>query len=401
MNIDILDLLDSYPDTVFSCGDAALIEFSALLQSSGTKKIAFFTGRNSADKSGALTKILSAVSSFNVESSRFSEIEEEPCIETVYRMLDFLKNENPDAVAAIGGGSIMDAAKAAYLLYQAGGTIDGYFGMNKFSTRFPEKHLKKVFCFPITSGTGSEATPYSNIVDKKAAVKKLIVEKEIIPAASFLIPEFTMSMPSAVTKATALDALAHCLEGFLNITQDSNHPMANEWAVTGIKLVTENLPRAMKNPSNLIAREGLAAAACLGGMVIRYKSTGLPHLCSFSWFGRIAHGIAVAVLLPYAWSYYLAEEKVRQRTMKLRGIFPGPSNTAEDILHSYIHFLKDISVPTALRDYPAIDLELLKLTARTAGENKMKLELAPRPVPLEKSGEVLGMILSNAYNGTV
>lgn len=399
MNNEILDLLDSYPDTVFSCGDAAMTEFSMLLESSGPAKIAFFTGRTSAEKSGALTRIMRSLSPFDMMISRFSEIEEEPCTETIYKMLDFLKNENPDHVVAVGGGSIMDAAKAAYLLYQGGGTLDDYYGMNKFSTRFPDKTLKKVFCFPTTSGTGSEATPYSNIVDYKAAVKKLIVEKEIIPSASFLVPEFTMSMPPSVTKATALDALAHCMEGFLNITQDSNHPRANEWALTGIRLIVENLSLAISDSSNLEAREALAAAACMGGMVIRYKSTGLPHLCSFSWFGRIAHGTAVAVLLPYAWNYYLGEEKVRSRTMELKDIFPG--NSPDEVLKSYLAFLKSLDVPVALKEYPAIDKALLEHTAGIAGANKMKLELAPRPVPLEKSREVLGQILSNAFSGSL
>lgn len=399
MNSEILDLLDSYPDTVFSCGDAALTEFSMLLEASGPGKIAFFTGRNSAEKSGALTRILSELSPFDIESARFSGIEEEPCTDTIYKMLDFLKQEKPDYVAAIGGGSIMDAAKAAYLLYQAGGTLDDYFGMNRFSTRFPDKKLKKVFCFPTTSGTGSEATPYSNIVDYRTAVKKLIVEKEIIPSASFLVPEFTMSMPPSVTKATALDALAHCMEGFLNITQDSNHAKANEWALAGIRFVKEYLPRVMLDPSDLEAREALAAAACLGGMVIRYKSTGLPHLCSFSWFGRIAHGIAVAVLLPYAWRYYLGEAKVRVRTMELKEIFPGES--PEEVLKSYAAFVESLDVPLALKEYPSIDKALLEHTARIAGENKMKLELAPRPVPLEKSREVLDSILANAFSGSL
>lgn len=399
MNYEILELLDSYPDTAFSCGEAALTEFSMLLEASGPGKIVFFTGRNSAEKSGAMTRILSALSPFDIGCVRFSEIEEEPCSDTIYKMLDFLKREKPDYVAAVGGGSIMDAAKAAYLLYQAGGTLDDYFGMNKFSSRFPGKTLKKVFCFPTTSGTGSEATPYSNIVDHRTAVKKLIVEKEIIPAASFLVPEFTMSMPPAVTKATALDALAHCLEGFLNITQDSNHPKANEWALAGISFIKEYLPRVMLDPSDLDAREALAAAACLGGMVIRYKSTGLPHLCSFSWFGRIPHGIAVAVLLPYAWNYYLGEEKVRTRTMELKDIFSG--NSPQEVLKSYVAFVRSLDVPLAFKEYPAIDKALLEHTARIAGENKMKLELAPRPVPLEKSRDVLGQILSDAFNGSL
>jgi alcohol dehydrogenase class IV len=316
-------------------------------------------------------------------------------------MVEFLRKETPEQVIAVGGGSVMDAAKAAYLVFQTGMPLEDCFGMNKFSSVNPGKKLKKVFCFPTTSGTGSEVTPYSNIVDRNLEVKKLIVEKEIIPEFSFLIPEFTYSMPHDVTLATAFDAMAHSIEGFLNTGQDNNHPKANKWALESIKLIVEHLPRVLADSENRESREALAAAACLGGMVIRYKSTGLPHLCSFSWFGKIAHGIAVSVLLPYAWSYYLGNEKVKARTMELEGVFPGDVKTASDIIKNYIDFAQSSGIRPALKFYPEITPELLRVTARTAGENKMKLDLAPKPVPLEKSFEILSGILKDAREGTI
>lgn len=388
------DILNGYPDTDISFGSESWSEFSELLEKRGTKKIVFFSGRHSADNNGAWARFEQAVRHLNLNISRFKDIETEPCTETVRKMAAFLKQETPDEVVALGGGSPIDAAKAAYLEYQTGISHQEFFGVNKFSSANPGKKLKKVICFPTTSGTGTEATPYSNIVDHELKVKKLIVETEIIPEYSFVIPELAAYMPEHVTRATGCDALAHSLEGFLNIGQDENHPLANDWAFESISLLKKFLPRAIANPNDMEAREGVSAAATLGGMVIRYKSTGLPHLCSFSWFGRIEHGIAVALLLPAAWRYYIQREEVAARTMRLKEIFPG--DTPAEIISSYHDFLKDCGVPESLKAFPDITPQLLELTAKSAGQNKMKLDLAPKPVPLDQSYEIILDILKQA-----
>ena len=387
-------ILNSYPDTNISFGAESWSKFAKLLEKRGTRKIVAFSGRHSADKSGAWARLEQSISHLSLDIARFKDIEAEPCTETVEKMSAFLKQEAPDEVIAIGGGSPIDAAKAAYLEYQTGRSHQEFFGVNKFSSAKPDVKLKKVICFPTTSGTGTEATPYSNIVDHKLKVKKLIVETEIIPEYSFVIPGLAASMPEHVTRATGCDALAHSLEGFLNIGQDGNHPQANEWAFESIRLIKEFLARAIANPDDMEAREGVSAAATLGGMVIRYKSTGLPHLCSFSWFGRIEHGIAVALLLPSAWKYYIQREEVAARTIQLKEIFPGESPT--EIISSYQDFLKTCGVPKSLRAFPDITPELLDSTAKNAGQNKMKLDLAPKPVPLKKSYEILLNILKQA-----
>ena len=388
------EILNSYPDTNITFGAESWQKFAALLEQRKTKKIVVFSGRNSADKSGAWGSFEQAVQHLDLQIARFKDIEAEPCTETIEKMTVFLKHEQADEIIALGGGSPLDAAKAAYLEYQTGKSQHEFFGVNKFSSANPGQKLKKVICFPTTSGTGSEATPYSNVVDRKLKVKKLISEVEIIPEYSFVIPELTLSMPEHVTRATGCDALAHSLEGFLNIGQDGNHPQANNWALESIRLVKKFLPRAIANGNDIEAREALSAAAALGGMVIRYKSTGLPHLCSFSWFGRIEHGIAVALLLPSAWKYYIQREKVAARTMQLTDIFPG--ETPAEIIASYQDFLKTCGVPENLKAFADITPELLDLTAKNAGLNKMKLDLAPKPVPLENSYNIILEILKRA-----
>ena len=362
------------------------------------KTVAFFTGQHGPGARNRGEFVEQAASRAECTAFRFDGVvEPEPSTATVERMIEFLRVRNPAAVVAIGGGSVMDAAKAATLAWQSGMQLKELFGSDCASRRFPELAPMRVICMPTTAGTGSEATPYANIVDRDAGVKKLISEKLLVPERAILAPEFTESMPEHVTRATGCDALAHALEGFLNIGADHKMPRANIWAKEAMRLILAALPAVLKAPADRSARHDMAIAAALGGMVIRFKSTGLPHLCSFSWFGRIEHGIAAAMLLPASWSYYLGDPRVAARTMELAELFPG--ETPREVVHSYRKFLDAIGVPGALSAFAGLTPELLEKTALDAGENKMKLELAPRPVPLEKSAEILGAILRQAYLG--
>ena len=374
-----------------SCGG----EVEKLL--SGHASAVLFTGRRSAERCGAYSVVAEAAKRASCRLAHFNAIEPEPGMDTVLAMRDFLAAERPGVVVAAGGGSILDAAKAAYLILQSTWPLAEHFGVDKYSSRFPESALKRIVAIPTTSGTGSECTAYSNIVDRGHAVKKLISEKLTVPEVSLVCPEFAATMPRSVTLATGGDALAHLLEGFLNVRADSNHPRANEWALAGIRLIRDNLRTALDAPGDMTARRNMAIAASLGGMVIRYKSTGLPHLCSFSWFGRIEHGIAAILLLPAAWRYYLEEPSVAERTLLLRDVFGG--GTPHEVVAGFRAFLTSLGVPESLAAYPEITPELLKRTAESGRENAMKLELAPRRVPLERSCEILSAILDEALRG--
>lgn len=358
----------------------------------GRGRCALFTGNRGVESNGALADLLTALP----RAVRFSGIEAEPSTATVERMARFLAEEGPfDTVFAAGGGSVLDAAKAALLMHATGLPLRELFGVNKVSQRFPGREFPRIIAVPTTSGTGSEATQYSNIVDREAGVKKLIAESLCVPAAGCIVPRYCATMPESVTLATGCDALAHLLEGFLNTRADANHPRANVWALRGAELVRKNLAGALRNDP--VSRRNMAVAATLGGMTIRFKSTGLPHLCSFSWFGRIPHGIAAIMLLPESWRYYLGNPAVAERTMELALLFPGV--TPEEVILSFRKFLTDLGVPEKLNAFPGLTAELMERTAGAAGENKMKLELAPRQVPVEQSKPILQEILLKSYGG--
>lgn len=393
------DLLLQSPGERILFADDWKKELAAVLPTLPAGTLAVFTGRRSLDAGGVWAEFAAVAADAGRKVVRFSDIEAEPCTDTVERMSDFLAAEKPAAVIAVGGGSVMDAAKAALLMRESGMPLGELFGVNRYSSVRPGAKPARVLCIPTTSGTGSEATPYSNIVDRKLGVKKLISEQLIVPETAIVSPLLAAAMPKALTLATGCDALAHSIEGFLNTGADANEPRANAWALESIQLIREALPDAVADGSDRAARRAMSRAATLGGMVIRFKSTGLPHLCSFSWFGRLEHGIAVAMLLPASWNYYLGNPAVAERTMQLASIFPG--ETPREVIASYRDFLDRLGVPKALRECPGITPELLESTAASAGENRMKLELAPRPVPVAESRGILSAILKQAYEGTL
>ena len=165
--------------------------------------------------------------------------------------------------------------------------LEDCFGVDKITNAFPGRMFKRIVAIPTTSGTGSEITQYSNIVNRDKQVKQLISDPVLVPEIACLNAQFTASMPQSVTLATGCDALAHLLEGWLNVTMDENKEFINRAAQVGVTLLRDNMAKVLSDPDDLSARKAVQIASALGGLTIRNKSTGLPHLLSISWFGRI------------------------------------------------------------------------------------------------------------------
>ncbi len=388
-----LQILDAWDEVSVLHTDSSFGELEAAVRMNNWHKVAVFTGRNSADSSGAWAKLLNSLRYTECAVVRFKDIPPEPDMQTVYAMKEFLAGNDPDGVIALGGGSVLDAAKAAYVVFQSDMPLEECFGSDKISNAFPGKNFKRIIAVPTTSGTGSEITQYSNIVNREKRVKQLISDPVLVPECACLNAQFTSSMPPSVSLATGCDALAHLLEGWLNVTMDENKEFINRAAGVGVELLRDNLAKALTAPDDLAARKAVQVASALGGLTIRNKSTGLPHLLSFSWFGRIEHGIAVARLLPAAWRYYIGREAVAERTLEIGKILGG--NTPEEVISNYGKLLEKWHVPQ-LNSFAGLTDELLMQTCRSAGANRMKLELAPRPVPLESSEEVLQQVIADA-----
>ena len=393
---EYIELFEHYEPVCVDLGPGVLNDLSAeCLLAEETPVVTFVIGGDSLTKCGARDDMTNVMLHSGFESRMVSGIPAEPDLDDVARILQDIRESESTEVVAIGGGSVIDAAKAAWAAYQTGLDVSELFGSGKISGKFPGKEFKRVIAVPTTAGTGSEVTPYSNVVDRAANVKRLIADRQIIPRMALIDPSYGRSMPPALTATTALDALTHNVEALLNIGSPETKFATNRWAVYAVRLIVENLPLVFRDPNDVNARECLCAAATIGGMQIADRPTSLPHLGSFSFYGQVPHGIAASMLLPPFWRYYLAEPKAAERTMLLAGVFPSKKTqkTPEDVVAAAASFIAQYSGAPKLSALPCFNAAMVDKIASDAVKNPMKLASAPRPVAPENAAEIISGIL--------
>ena len=386
-------MLEQYAPTEIVFGENAFDRLEREIRDRSAKRVLLITGGNhSFVQSGAAEAFDALWKKCGLEPQVFSGVPAEPDVEIIRSIVKKMTETDPELVVAIGGGSVLDAAKAAYLSCQTELDVIELFGAGIASKRFPGRMFRRVICMPTTSGTGSEITPYSNIVNKEKNLKYIIVDQQIVPALALIDPRLTASMSRELTAATALDAMTHSIESLLNFRAKDADPAAEDWALMSVKLIRNALPCAEKAES----RAMLSAAAALGGMCIACRPTALPHLCSYSMWGKVPHGLAVALLLPHFWRYYLAggTPEIAAQTMKLSSIFAGA--TPEEVVLSCEKFIAEVSPYKRLSELEDFDSAMVEKIAADAVLNPVKLQTAPRPVAPEEAETLIREILRKA-----
>ncbi len=386
---------EMYPDTIIIPEPGALLNLQALSTYEPIQKMLVVSGKKSAHQSGFMEKFHIIMDDVDCDIKFFDDLLPEADIENVKLLKTFIDDLRPDLLVAAGGGSVMDAAKAAYLWHQGGGDIRDYFGANRFSSTNGTRERKKVICIPSTAGTGAEVTPYSMVVDRDDGVKKIISEKQILPSYALIDSSLCMSCDKNLTLCTALDALCHAVEGYLIPDNSGAMSFCDKWAIEAMRLIIGNLRKALDNPADRGARLNLSYAATLAGMVIRYKPTGIPHLLSYSFYDLVPHGIAVASLLPSAWIYYCEDDRVAEKTRKLAGIF-GTGKTHFEIIDLFRKFAVDSGAPSKLSNIKNLGDDILKKAISMASANKMKLASLPKPIAEDNVEKTLSEIIERA-----
>ena len=215
------------------------------------------------------------------------------------------------------------------------------------------------------------------------------MDRQIVPDLALIDSSLTCSMGRELTVATALDAMTHSIESLLNCRSENADPAAESWALMSVELIRNALPCY----EEVEARNMLAAAAALGGMCIACRPTALPHLCSYSMWGKVPHGLAVALLLPHFWRYYLEGgiPEIAEQTMKLSPIFGG--STPEDVVRDCEAFIAEVSAYKKLSEMEYFDSAMVEKIAADAILNPVKLQTAPRPVALDDARDLIYEIL--------
>jgi alcohol dehydrogenase class IV len=395
------NIVKNWQLTKVTFGNGSLNKAGSISKEMGIHKALITIGGGSVEKFGYLSTLINSLKKFGIHYDIVSGIEPNPSIETIYRITLKALLSQSDGFLALGGGSVIDAAKAANILVTLKtDDIHPYFGVDNVKKEL-KGELMPLLPIPTTSGTSAEVTKYSNLSDLLIGVKKLISDSSIIPKRALVDPELTLSCPSKLTRIVGLDTLTHLMEGYLNNIHDNIDPKANERAIEGMRLVFENLPKAVKNGNDIEARKMMSLACILGGTVIVYKSTGGPHMNSFSWFSIMDHGEATALMLPYYVAYYGKNiSRKLEEIAKLMNV-DIKSGLTKAVVEGLLTFYKRIGQPTKLAEYSKFPREFLAKAIQDASQNQMKLDNMPRPISAEKRDYILDVILEGAWNGQI
>ena len=247
------------------------------------------TGKNGARLSGALDDVLNVLDSNGVSAYIFDEITENPPLETCYIGGKLAADLGADFVIGIGGGSAIDAAKAiaAFASNQQITMEELFSAQRRIIPSLP------IVAIPTTSGTGTEANPYSVLSLPGGLKKKTFMADDSWPTVAFLDPKYTYSLSNDQTMSTALDAFAHALESYLSPKSTEISGMLALYAASLIWDIIKNDPDEYTPQMH----EKLLCASCAAGIAISVTGTGFPHPMGYSltMLEGIPHGRACAI----------------------------------------------------------------------------------------------------------
>jgi alcohol dehydrogenase len=227
-----------------------------------------------------------------VEASLFDRVEANPRDTTVERLAEAMREAASEGVVGLGGGSVLDAAKAAAMVATNGGRLRDYEGRNRY-----REHPLPMIAVPTTCGTGSEVTWVSVVTVPEARAKVSVKGETMFPAVALVDADLVASLPAHLVAWTALDALTHALEA---TTGRLANPASDALAERAITLVCRFLPRAVADVAgDREAREAVVVAATLAGLAFGNADVAAVHCLSETLGGLydLPHGLANAVLL--------------------------------------------------------------------------------------------------------
>lgn len=272
-------------------GMGKINELSNIIKKSGGNK-GILVITNSFVKNGMAEKIV-ALSDYKINTV-FTEVSPNPDVAEIDNCALAIKENGCDFVVAVGGGSVMDCAKAAATICTVDDTIKNYHGTGK---AMPETSLP-IIAVPTTSGTGSEVTCVSVLTDRENGKKAPIVSNNFFPKYAVIDPELTYSVPNFITANTGMDVLCHAIEGFWS---KGHQPICDACAIHATELVFKYMLKAYYSPKDPEAREKMAEASVIAGLAFTLPKTTSSHACSFPLTNiyHIPHGEACALTLDY------------------------------------------------------------------------------------------------------
>ena len=408
-------LLHTFKGDRYVCGSGVLSQAGRMARNLGSRALVF--ANDGGWHAGLTDRLLDSLRRSGVEpvgDRAFPGARPNSPREDVYRMEALILQAKPDLVVAMGGGSVLDAAKAAAALAALGlacPSIDPLFGAGRVSEfgRQAEARWIPLLAVQTAAGSAAHLTKYSNITDPAAGQKKLIIDDAIIPAKALFDFALLATASESLLIDGILDGMAHSLEVFFGCPPDKLEAI-RPVALTGIDLLLTHGKAALRERSeNDLA--GIGLGTDLGGYSIMLGGTNGPHLNSFSFVDVTSHGRACGLLNPY-YAVFFAEsienrlrpvgdllqkaELIRTPLVNLRGRELGLV-----VAGGLMAFNRELGAPTALRELPGFEPLHIRRALDAARDPALKSKLQNMPAPMkpEDVDSLMGPVLQAAWEG--
>lgn len=303
-------------------------------------------------------RIEKLLNSVDIEVFYFDEIVPNPTLEGINKGVAIAAENKVDFILGVGGGSVMDSAKLIALLYESKGVIDWKAAFSNYDHPFSFIKSKPsslpFLAVSTTSGTGSQCTQAAVVSDTKNKEKITLFHLDLFPKTAIIDPELMLTVPDRVTAATGFDAFTHAFESYLG---GRTSPLTEQLSLQSIKLVIENLPKAINEPNSIEYRTSLAWADTIAGICLSNGGADIPHplgeiiggICQ-----RIPHGETLAMVYPKFLNY---KKNIAIDKFETIANYLGLEKKPEAFVNKVIELLNITSLSESLEKAEINDLE--------------------------------------------
>ena len=327
---------------------------------------------------GLADEVTHRLKAAGIDHAIYDGVHGNPVEADVFDGVETFQKEGCDFVIGMGGGSPLDVAKLICLKATHPLSLAEYEVLNGGPDKI-SSDLPSMIAIPTAAGTGSEVGRGAVVTIKSLGRKALVFSPHLMPKVAIIDPELTVGLPKTLTAATGMDALTHNLESYLSTVY---HPICDGIAIAGVKLVAQNLRRAVEDGSDLEARGAMMMAAMMGAIAFQ-KELGVNHSLAhpLSTISDLHHGLANAILLPYTMAFN--REAARDQLKDIAAAFGvnihalSPEEAAQAAIDQVAQLCKDIGIPSHLREVN-VKAEMIPQLAQQAMADQCHLT-NPRP----------------------
>lgn len=329
----------------------------------GVRSVLLLT-QPSMQRQGFVDEIIRLLKKADLSVEVETGIKPEPTVANVAEVHDHIRTESYDLYIALGGGSVLDAAKILSVLQTNDASIPELLG-----TDLVKKAGIPTVMIPSTSGTGSEVTPNAIVTVPEEQLKVGIVSRHLIPKLVLLDPELTVCLPRPITAATGIDAFTHALESFIS---NKANPVSDTFALESMRLISSSILEAFHHGTSIPAREKMLLGSMYGGMALSSSGTAAVHALAYPLGGMfgIPHGVANSMLLPHVMEFNMdaIAEKLFHVAEAIGLRTQGASKTvnAERVVAQIQAWNQELQIPQNLSEYGVSAGDLPKLAEAAA-----------------------------------